>query len=105
MMTSLQQMTCLQYHNENFGRRRRDQKRKAVKKGKGNSKKSGKKKPQSSDESGEDSKSTEVVYNYEKPTPVQTPNKNASYLNLPYSVYSATNDFTPKNKCKYKPNF
>ncbi len=84
-----------------FGRRRRDQKQKAVKKGKGN----GKKKPQSSDESGEDSKSTEVFYNHEKPTPVQTINKTASYFNLPYSVYSATNDFTPKNKCKYKPNF
>jgi hypothetical protein len=92
-------------YSYDFGRRRRDQKRKAVKKGKGNGKKSGKKKPQSSDESGEDSKSTEVVYNHEKPTPVQTINKNASYFNLPYTVYSATNDFTPKNKCKYKPNF
>ena len=105
-----------------FGRRKRHQK--PIKKGKNfGGKKSGKK-PKSSEEtkgnkeagkktktsreskeSKESKESEEVVNKHEKPTPVQTTNTNASYFNLPYSVYSATNGYKPNNKCKYKPNF
>lgn len=105
-----------------FGRRKRHQKQ--IKKGKNNGGKKSGKKPKSSEEtkgnkevvksgkktknsreSKESKESEEVVYKHETPTPVQTTNTNASYFNLPFSVYSATNGYKPNNKCKYKPNF
>ncbi len=86
------------YAQPGFGKKRH-QKRKA-KKGKAD-----KAKPKPDDKkkakgSKERKGSKEVVYNHEKPTPVQTTNTNASYFNLPYRVHSATIGYKPKNKCK-----
>ena len=81
--------------------KKRHQKRKAnkakadkAKADKAKPKPDGKKKPK---DSKEHKGSKEVVYNHEKPTPVQT---NTSYFNLPFRVHSATIGYKPNNKCK-----
>ncbi len=83
------------YAQPGFGKKRH-QKRKANKgkADKAKPKPDGKKKAKGSKER---KGSKEVVYNHEKPTPVQT---NDNYYNLPFQVHSATIGYKPKNKCK-----